>query len=255
MYFSGQGRVYIASRDEDGDPLAFLHVGNVPELNLELTTDTVEHMESRSGNRVVDKILTTKTGVAVNLTLEDFNAENFAIALFGEEVSVAGASLSGGSAEVLPSGLVAGDYVKLAHGKISAVTVKDSTGSPLTLVVDSDYEITNADTGMLKILDPTGFVQPFKVEYTYAATVRVPMFTQPRKEYWIRFDGLNTADANKPCTVDLYKVSLNPTSALSLISNEFNQFPLAGTALYDDTKPDTGSLGKFGMLDFLDATP
>lgn len=250
MYFSGQGRVYIASRDALGNPLAFKHVGNVPELSLELTTDTVEHKESRSGNRVVDQIITTGQKINLNLTLEEFNEKNFATALYGAANVVTGASVT---AEALPTGLAIGDYAKLAHGKVSSLVIKDSAGSPLTLVSGTDYE-ANLDTGMVKFLTTPG-TQPYKADYTYASTMKVNMFSQARKEYWLRFDGLNTADGNKPCTIDLYRVTLDPLSSLALITDTFAQFQLKGSGLYDDLKPNTGPLGKFGNLDFLDDTP
>jgi hypothetical protein len=48
-YFSGQGRVYIGARDELGNPAGLTFVGNVPELKVSLSVDTIEHQKrSRS---------------------------------------------------------------------------------------------------------------------------------------------------------------------------------------------------------------
>ena len=42
-YFSGQGRVYIGARDSAGNPQGLAYVGNVPELKVSLSVETLEH--------------------------------------------------------------------------------------------------------------------------------------------------------------------------------------------------------------------
>lgn len=247
MYFSGQGKVYLANRDALGNAGPFLHVGNVPELNLELSTETVDHKESMSGNRVVDKIVTTMQSINVNITLDEFNAKNFVKGVFGTEQAITGSTVSN---EVVPT-VEVGDFVRLAHGKVSSVVFQAAAGTP---VLGTHYEVTDANTGMLKILSLATLTQPFNVDYTYASSKQVSMFTAPRKEYVLRFDGLNTAEANAPVSIELYKVSLNPMSSLALISDDIAQFALSGMALYDSLKADGNIGGKFGFIDFLSTT-
>ena len=50
-YFSGQGRVYIGARDEFGNPAGLTFVGNVPELKVSLSVDTIEHQEAQAQRR------------------------------------------------------------------------------------------------------------------------------------------------------------------------------------------------------------
>ena len=59
-YFSGQGRVYIGARDEFGNPAGLTFVGNVPELKVSLSVDTIEHQEAQSGQRLPVSIFTEK---------------------------------------------------------------------------------------------------------------------------------------------------------------------------------------------------
>ena len=59
MYFSGQGRVYIATRAANGLPAAMRWVGNVPDLKITLETEKLEHKESSSGQRQTDLSLIT----------------------------------------------------------------------------------------------------------------------------------------------------------------------------------------------------
>lgn len=243
-YFSGQGKVYVAPVTA-GAPGAFRFVGNVPELNVQLETDVLEHKESTSGQRLTDVRLIRGKSAKFNFALEEFNKDNLALALYGAATTIASGSVTG---EVLPSAIAVGDYVRTKFPKISTVVVKDSAGTPATLVLDTDYEITSADHGTIKFLNVTGFTQPFKVDYAYAEVSNINMFTQGFQERWVKFDGLNTVDANKPVLVELYKVSFDPTERLDLIADDIQKFPLAGNALYDDSKESDTTLGQFGRV-------
>ena len=77
-YFSGQGRVYIGARDELGNPAGLTFVGNVPELKVSLSVDTIEHQEAQSGQRLTDlQLIKTKKGEFA-CTLEELIATNLA---------------------------------------------------------------------------------------------------------------------------------------------------------------------------------
>ena len=40
-YFSGQGRVFIGARDNNGNPQGLVYVGNVPDLKVSLSVETL----------------------------------------------------------------------------------------------------------------------------------------------------------------------------------------------------------------------
>jgi hypothetical protein len=128
------------------------------------------------------------------------------------------------------------------------VVVKDSAGTPATLVAGTDYEVASSNHGTLKILNIGTYVQPFKADYSYAVQVNVGLFQAAAPDRWLRFEGLNTADALKPVLIELYKVSLNPLSEMGLISDELAKFPLSGQVLYDDSKVGDVILGQFGRV-------
>ena len=87
-YFSGQGRVYIGARDEFGNPAGLTFVGNVPELKVSLSVDTIEHQEAQSGQRLTDlQLIKTKKGEFA-CTLEELIATNLALALYGSFLPV-----------------------------------------------------------------------------------------------------------------------------------------------------------------------
>lgn len=75
-YFSGQGRVYIGARDTAGNPQGLNYVGNVPELKVSLSVETLEHQESTSGQRLTDlQLIKTKKGEFA-CTLEELISVN-----------------------------------------------------------------------------------------------------------------------------------------------------------------------------------
>jgi hypothetical protein len=245
MYFSGQGKLFIASRDSNGNAGAFRYVGNVSDFKPQLATTTIEHKESTSGQRLTDLRLTTEKKANVDAVLDDFDKNNLGLALYSTPSTVSGSSVT---AEVLPSALAVGDYARLKYPEVSAVVVKDSAGTPATLVLGTDYEISSANHGTIKILSLGAYTQPFKVDYTYAAHDNVVMFNAAPAERWLRFEGINTADGDKPVLVELYRVLLDPLKELALISDDIGALNLSGSVLYDDKKVSDSYLGQFGRF-------
>lgn len=51
------------ARDTNGNPLGLTFVGNVPDLKVSLSVETLEHQESQSGQRLTDlQLIKTKKG-------------------------------------------------------------------------------------------------------------------------------------------------------------------------------------------------
>lgn len=245
-YYSGQGRVYIGTRNAAGNPLNLRYVGNVPDLKLTLTTDVIQHQESVSGQRLTDLHLIKAKKGDVAFSLEDFVADNLDMALYGATSAVAAGTVTG---ELLPATVTVGGSYLLAQQFVSAVVVTDSSGVPLTLPT-TQYKV-NANGGSIEFLDITAggpYVQPFKVAYAYGAAHHTAMFATPLQEHWVRFEGLNTANSNAPVIVDLYRVAIDPTKNLNLIGDVLEKLPLTGQVMADLTKPDTGPLGVFGRV-------
>jgi hypothetical protein len=245
-YFSGQGRVYIGARDSNGNPLGLNFVGNVPELKVSLSVETLEHQESTSGQRLTDlQLIKTKKG-EFSCTLEELIAINLGLALYGTTTDQVSGTVTN---ETLATPMATGSLYLLAKQNVSSVFIKDSSPTPKTLPA-SQYQL-NAKHGSLLINDITTggpYVEPFKADYAYGAAQSTAMFTQPLPERWIRFEGLNTADSNREVVIDLYRVAINPAKELSVITDELLKFELSGQVLADTLKPAAGDLGQFGRI-------
>ena len=123
-YFSGQGRVYLSARDPSGQPLGLKYVGNVPELKVSLSVETLEHQESTSGQRLTDlQLIKTKKG-EFSCTLEEFMPPNLSLALYGTTTTQGSGSVSG---ETLPMPVSVGSLYLLSKHNVSDVVIKDSS--------------------------------------------------------------------------------------------------------------------------------
>lgn len=245
-YFSGQGRVFIGSRDTNGNPTGLNFVGNVPDLKVSLSVDTLEHQESQSGQRLTDlQLIKTKKG-EFSCTLEELIQSNLELALYGSTTAITSGTVT---SELLPNPITVGSLYLLSKQNVSSVVVKDSSATPLTLPA-TQYTV-NAKHGSIIINDKTTggpYIEPFKADFSYGAANVTAMFTQPLPERWVRFEGLNTADSNREVVIDLYRVAINPTKDLSVIGNELMKFELAGQVLADLTKSAAGQFGQFGRI-------
>lgn len=245
--FSFQGKIYLGLRGSDGKPQALRWVDDASQLQVKLSVDTEERNESYSGNRLTSVRLIKARKAEFSLTLNAFSKLNLGLALGATALDVATGSVT---AESFPTGLQVGDVVALDHRDISAVVITDSTATPKTLVKGTDYAEESLPGGLIRILGlgSPAYTQPFKAAYTYAATVRLPMFTGPQPERYLLLDGINTVD-NSRVRVRLYRCSFNPVDTLDLITDSLSSLQLSGAVLYDSTNASDSSLGGFGRIE------
>lgn len=246
VYFSGQGKVYLFDRAVDTTIAKGIYVGNCPALSIAFNTETVTHKESTSGQRLEDFRLVTQKGAEVNMTLEVFSKQNLIVALYG---AAATQSTTPVTNEALPSGIVAGDYVSSKKYPFTTFSITDSAAIPATLAATTNYVVESAQGGIIRFVNVGSFTQPFKLNYTPVAKDIITMFEgSSSTERFLRFVGLNTANADDPVIVDLYRLIFDPTGNLALINDELGQFELTGTALFDSTRDLDSTLGGFGRV-------
>lgn len=247
MYFSGQGKVFVAPIENDVVGV-FRWVGNVPDFSPKFDTSKLEHKESWSGQRLLDKSITTENKSTISATLEDWSPENLALATRG---SMGKTPVTPVTAELSPVALTEGQIWALKNVKVGTVVIKDSAATPATVAagkytVDADYGTVVFNAGGL-----TGVTLPLTAAYTPAAADVVSFFTKGVQEVAVRFEGVNTADSNKKVLAEIYRVALDPTQELGLITEELGKFVLEGSALADASRPDDVLFGKFGRLLYL----
>jgi hypothetical protein len=254
-FFSGQGEVLLALRDSNGNPGAFWRVGNAPQFEIGLTIERTKHKESRSGQRLEDKVQAKTKGGTVKMVLEDIRKDNLALLLSGQKVTLASGSYTSGSPDTFPSGLAVGSIVKLTRPNASSIVIKDSAGSPATLTLNTHYKVLDADHGLIEILSLASLTQPFKAEYSYAATDIITVFeASDDNEYFLYLASINTeANPDQKIGAEVYRIVFDPVKLLALINEEQGTFELEGTILRDADRADDSNHGGFARWMYVDA--
>lgn len=252
--WSGQGPVFWANRDANGDPVApFKWFGNAPTFDFGLAVEELTHKESYSGLRAIDARIDTELNSSVTLTVDDFKEANVELATRGEASALAGSTVTD---EAVLSGapeLNTLYAVKGATGRVSGLVVKSNAVAVSTTKYSWDA------SGVFQFSDISGVTGPITVSFTNAASRQIGVFKTAAPEIWIRMIGKNTAvnSSTAPTDferliVDAFKVRLSPAETISLISDEFNTLAFNGSALSDTTRAQSDPEGQFARFIYLD---
>ena len=227
-YYSGQGKVFAAPYVGGVvNKNKTRWIGNVPELELSFEVETEEHKESHSGSRMKDLILRKELSAAFKVTMEDFGADNLAMAFMANVQAIPKGKVSD---ETSSDNLAVGDNWLLAHQKIAKLVMKDSNTQPVTLQAGMNYSVDET-FGRVEILNLDSVKLPLTAAYEYEAASTLHLLTQMVEGWYFRFEGLNTANGNAPVLVEVVKAYLSPAKTLSLINDELSSFELVGDAL------------------------
>ena len=127
-YFSGQGIVYVAERDESVTPARpenFIDLCNVPSLELSIDITKFEHKEAKTGQRAIDLTIVQEKNGTFTMILENINSHNLALAMWGSTAVVAPAAIA---SEIVPvfdctDGAVVGARHALNHMNVDSTVV------------------------------------------------------------------------------------------------------------------------------------
>ena len=127
-------------------------------------------------------------------------SQNLARMVFGSVTLDAGATIT---SETHTAYL--GKYLILSNINVQSFTSLTDVGAATTYTAGTDYEIIDLAAGMILILDGGAITEGQEVEANYATgdSEVVSAFSKPNTEYWLRFNGLNTAENNNPVVIDL----------------------------------------------------
>jgi hypothetical protein len=235
--YSGQGIVMMAERDNKGQPKGFRPIGSVSELTISLEVNNVELKESYTGQRSVLKQLRTETKANVKMVLSSLDRKNLAMGLYGKDISI-----DEGDVKDEPIIAYLGAIVPLTKLNVSKVKVKSATGG-IIYEENKNYTV-NPEAGSLNLLDEQDQAdrkaakvmkeeEGLLVDYHHTAQIQVDALTTGQPERYLRFEGLNTSEDNKPVVVEVFRLVINPLQNLALINDEFASMEIEGAALVD----------------------
>ncbi|HFF9504116.1 TPA: hypothetical protein ACGE99_003792 [Serratia marcescens] len=241
-YYYGQGKVYLARRDENGRPGAFRWVGDVSELSITLAFEQKTAKSSRSGKLVNTRRYMTSQSGAVTSAWHNFSADNLSLLLNSDVVRNYPRIIEN---EILPPNISAGDRIALSHQNVWGVEVGGLTEG-------QDYTV-DAPWGMIDFIT-TPVNQPVSVDYSRASSTTAAIFNGKTDEFAFRYESLNLAESNQRMLVELYRLSFEPLTTLQLINNDAKMAALetAAEIMYDLTRTDDPIFGKFGRVTMIE---
>lgn len=210
-YFIGKGPLFLADNDSNGNPGALSDVGEVM-ISYEITKEYKSNFSSRNAVNEKDAHVPVSQEVKGTISLKEPTAQNLQLILHGKKTALAGGSVT---AQAFPAGVQAGESYRLPGfaGIASALTIVDSAGTPVPLVLGTNYTV-DLNYGRVKFLLVSGFTQPFKASYTNAAATRNSILTQRVVNKFVRLEGLNIGNNDGPRKFvdELYSVTLMPAT-------------------------------------------
>ncbi|RYL22110.1 hypothetical protein [Acinetobacter piscicola] len=234
-YISLQGKFYL-SEIVNGVAGVMRHIGNVPEFELEITTDQVEHQESTSGQRTTDFVLTKTTGVNFKGQLEEVDEANLQYILSGMKTEVASKTV----ADQALGTVKVGQEIKLNGYALTDVTFNAGA----TPVAKEKYTL---DAVFGTVIFHEAIVEPLTASYTTGVVSNITIASDFGKEYELFFKGINTATGSY-MAVSLWRTKKSPETTFPLIHEELGQYEISGQALSHTEKGLDPTLGLYGHV-------
>lgn len=243
-YLLASGDVYIGTYV--AGVLGALTKFHCPTFELEVSAEYAEHKNSSEVIRVRDARVAREQMAKLAMSIDTHDPEVLAMAVGGEVATDAGTSFS---AKAFPSGLAVGNIVPIPgnYTDLSSLTIVDSTGSPVTLVLGTHYSV-DMDAGLITILSLTSITQPLKASgATTAGGKIISVSTKATVEKFIRFVGTNYD--NTRVMADIHRAQIPPTKIpIKTDGNDFAKFDFAPELLADPSAPFSQAYGKYALV-------
>ncbi len=237
--YVGAGEVWFDRFDAAGISTGLRHLGNVETLGITATVETIQKKSSMEGARSLLKEVVIGSEAEIELLLNEYDSHNVALILLGTQALFNQASEAAIVDESMNNAL---DFVLdrwYTVGRLK-ITVTDLKSGVTPLVLNTDFE-KDEEAGMMRVI--TGgseLVATINWSGSVAAMLtepKVEAMTVGRIEGRLRYKSALDQAAGPRKIVDIWKTTLNPDGALSLINEEFGAFTLRGKAQKDATRP------------------
>ncbi|EKL1742682.1 hypothetical protein PQX94_000079 [Salmonella enterica] len=237
-YYYGQGKVYLSLRDENGLNLDWKWIGDVSGLVVTLAFEEQKIKSSRGG--VLYTIKKMKTGYSGTVSAKWFNFSDSNLSVLLD--SETGTQFPGIIDHYeLPSGITAGCRLCLPHQRIWSVVIPG-------LRQDEDYTVDRL-WGVITFRT-TPSAQPVKVSYEHARKTAIPLLINKKKEFSLRYEGVNLAEKNSFVLLELYRITLESISEWVFINdgNALSSIESHADLLIDQGKASDPFFGQFGQV-------
>lgn len=251
-YFKGQGLLLYRDAGSSGEYKWF---GDVPSFEFGQNPTELKVKENYTGNRGNALTLVQELDTTFAINVRNVAPEVAALLLSGTAVDVNSGTVSN---EAFTNPVTVGGYNVLAkNGVITSLVITDSAGSPAT-VPTTKY--SHDGYGLVIFSDITGYTQPFKAAYSYAASKTNLIQNTAIADKEFLFLGKNTARKNASggyarCRLKLYKCSVLPAETIPFIqADAVAEIALNGSFNIDTTRATTSTTSQYGELVYDDLT-
>lgn len=235
-YTLGRGKVHFA-RFLSGTqtPDGFFYIGNTPEFNLTIESQTLDHYSSDEGIREKDDSVPLEVNRTGSLVTDNIDPKNVALFFFGEHSVITQAAVA--AAPEVINNIKKGHSYKLGSTPANPAGVfginatglaAEITPAGTALVLGTDYTV-DLDAGTVTFLETSvTLTEGVDVEVTYAVRAstrdRVISGSEP-VEGAMMYVTKNPKGDN--CVFYMPYVKITPNGDYALKGDEWQQIPLA----------------------------
>lgn len=236
----GAGKIYFDRFDAStGARTGYRFLGECSSLNVTPAEDeTRELYSSAAAARPLLKRIVIRRKVTFHVVLREFTKENLALALMAEEAEYT-QTATPITGEILSTAPIADRFYKAAKRLMTSVVVKRGAA---TLVLNTDYKITNAEAGVIYLITGTG-TGNLTIDYTptLLSAGAGRSWVKGAKSSFIEGGLLYLPDptTGPKWETEVWKLSISPEEDFALIGDDFGQFSIKGEVLDDSTNHPT----------------
>lgn len=232
-YYVGQGDALLFERNASGKRVLGRKVGNAPVIKISGSQEELKHIESRTGLRKTDNKIIWGNTMMVNVTIDNFSAENLAWIMSGTAAEVNAGSVTG---EVQKYSSV----MQLDRFNVTPATVLARKVGAVADWAGSTFNVQ--PSGVVEILtDPpaVGVVpgDDISFAYSYGAHDTNYAFTRGNKEFWFSTHAINKADNDAPVLLDCFRVVFKANFEFDAIGETYGTLSAEGELLLDPYQP------------------
>jgi hypothetical protein len=236
--YKGGGAIYLADRDDDGEPKGMVHLGNAPMFEGQPNVDYDEHFSSLVGTFEKDVSQADTVGFSFSGELEEYSPHNMNIAVLGDGIHAV--SQGSGSIEAMAITVDRLDaWYKTGYHNIDNVVVTGYTEG-------TDYEVDTVN-GLIKPLSAGSIAvdEELDVDFTYTAWTaeEVRPLENPTIEKYVHFIGNPKRGPMIDAEIWLARITIN--AAFPIITPDYGKIPFTLEVLSDRANHPSTPFGRF----------
>jgi hypothetical protein len=235
----GRGSLLFDRFTSAGVKTGYRHLGNCDTFSVNTATDSITLKDFTQQTTAPYVKAITSTDITLNIQGFEFDTDNLALILLGTTQQFTQSAGSVTNEIIAPTTYVnvKGKFFRTLAPKITGVVVK---WGATTLILGTDYQIVNANLGIIQILSTSPTVVDgtvVTVDYTRTVVTAATDIKQVLSGVVAEVVGQllfvpnNSVGPNQSAT--FWKVSMTPNGEFGFISEEFNKWTLQGTVLSD----------------------